>query len=399
MTLSDDEVLAAHNRREPALVLYPLAHMAVELYNGMLSIMWPFFVSRFGLAFGALGLLNMVFRTSMTLPQVLFAALADRMGSRWFAILGLLCMATFMSLSGLSPTLPVLVMLLALAPLGSAAFHPAGTAHMTRSMPHRRATAVAVFMIGGTIGMSIGPLVGAQVYNRFGLSASPAFLPVGLVVALLMVFFLPADRPQSARRHLAEQAGDRIPPAIYLLMGVGVIQAWVENGLITYLTTLLTSRGDSLVLASQALFLFSAAAAGGIFLGGTLSDRVPRWRVIILSQVLCVPFYAGVLLLGGHGVLLASAGLGFVASLSHPGTVALGEELMPTRTSLASALTMGISWVIGSLGVVLTGFLADQIGLRNALLANTGLPVLGMACILGVRSLSGRVSGGERISR
>jgi FSR family fosmidomycin resistance protein-like MFS transporter len=375
---------------EPALFLYPLAHMAVEVYNGMLSVMWPLFVSRFGLAFSALGLLNMVFRGSMTLPQIGFAALADRIGSKWIAIGGLLCMAGFMSLIGLSPSVAVLALLLALAPLGSAAFHPAGTAHMSRSMPSRRATAVALFMIGGTVGMSIGPLVGAQVYGRFGLGASPVFLPLGLIVAALMFVFISPDRHHAERRRLTEQSSDPIPTTIYLVMGVAITQAWVETGMQSYLTTLLTGRGDSLVHASQALFAYSAAAAGGIFLGGALADRVPRWRVIIVSQILCMPFYAGTLLLGEQWLLVAAAGLGFVSSLSHPVTVTLGQELMPTRTSLASALTMGISWVIGTLGVTLTGFLADRIGLQSALLLNTGLPVVGMACILTVRRLSRR---------
>jgi MFS family permease len=101
-----------------------------------------------------------------------------------------------------------------------------------------------------------------------------------------------------------------------------------------------------------------------------------------------MPFYAGTLLLGSEWLLLSAAGLGFASSMSHPATVALGQELMPTRTSLASALTMGMSWVIGTAGVVLTGFLADILGLQTALLLNIALPAIGMAAILIVRRLS-----------
>ncbi len=390
MTLSNDDTIATSDRIEPALFLYPLAHMAIEVYNGMVSVMWPFFVSRFGLAYSAIGLLTMVFRGGMTLPQIAFAALADKIGSRWIAIGGLLCMAIGMSLIGLAPSLWVLVVLLFLAPLGSAAFHPAGTAHMSRSMPYRRATAVAMFMIGGTLGMSVGPLLGAQIYGRFGLSASPVFLPIGLIVALLMFLYIRADRTQAQKRHANAGPVDPIPVTIVFLMVVAIMQAWLETGMQSYLTTLLTGRGDSLVRASEALFFYSAAAAGGIFLGGALADRFPRWRVIVMSQVMCMPFYAGTLLLGSGWLLVASAGLGFFSSMSHPATVALGQELMPTRTSLASALTMGMSWVIGTVGVVLTGFLADRIGLQSALLLNTALPAIGMVCILMVRRL-GRV--------
>ena len=380
-----DNVSSTRARFEPALVLYPLAHLAVEVYNGMSTVMWPLFLTQFGLGFGALGLLTMVFRVSMALPQIGFAALADRIGSRTIAIFGLLCMAIGMSLTGLAPTVGVLVILLALAPLGSAAFHPAGTAHMSRAMPYRRATAVALFMIGGTVGVSIGTLLGAQVYGRLGLTASPLFLPLGLIVALLMFLMIKADRPLAQRRHAAAGPAPAIPTAIYLLMGVAISQAWIETGLQSYLTTLLTGRGESLVAASQVLFAFAAAAAGGIFLGGAISDRVPRWRVILLSLSLSLPLYAAVLVLQGPVLLVVSASLGFVASLAHPTTVALAQEMMPARTSLASALTMGTSWVIGSVGAMLTGFLADRMGLQNALLLNCALPVVGIVCILAVR--------------
>lgn len=383
------------NRTDPALFLYPLAHMAVEVYNGMVAVMWPLFLSRFGLAFGSLGLLTMLFRGFMTLPQLGFAALADRIGSRWVAIAGVVLMAVGMSLTGLAPSLLVLAILLALAPLGSAAFHPAGTAHMSRAMPRRRATAVALFMIGGTVGMSLGPVLGAQIYGRFGLGASPVFLPIGLIVALLMFLFIRRDRPLDLRRNLAALPADPIPVAVYLLMVVAITQAWVETGFQVYITTLMTGRGDSLIKASQSLFIYSAAAAGGIFLGGALSDRFPRWRVIIISLVLSMPFYAGVLILRDGSMLVAAAALGFVSSLSHPVTVAFSQEMMPSRTSLASALTMGISWVIGSMGVVFTGFLADRIGLQAALLLNTGLPVAGVVCILAVRRIGRRTPAGS----
>lgn len=390
VTLDDTYPHTRAGKTDAALVLYPLAHMAVEVYNGMMNVMWPLFMNRFGFSFGTLGLLTMLYRGSMTLPQLGFASLADKVGSRRVAIGGLLAMALGMSVIGLVPTLMALVAVLLVAPLGSAAFHPAGTAHMSRAMPSRRATAVALFMIGGSVGMALGPLIAAQVYGNLGLRASPVFLPVGLLVAGLMFFLIRADGLAAQQRQAVTQSAGPIPVAIFLLMGVAIVQAWVESGVQSYLTTLLLDRGETLTLGSQALFAYSAAAAVGIFLGGTLADRYPRWRVIVLSQALCMPFYAGTLLLGQQMLLLAAAGLGFSSSLSHPVTVALAQEVMPQRSSLASALTMGISWVIGSLGVVLTGFLADGIGLQRALLLNTFLPVLGMVFILAVRYLGQR---------
>ncbi|HOQ97295.1 MAG TPA: MFS transporter [Anaerolineae bacterium] len=369
----------------PALALYPLAHLAVELYSSMLSIMWPLFAVRFGLTYGAIGALNMVFRGSMTLPQIGFAPVADRYGPRLLAIAGLLVMAVGMSLVGLAPSVAVLAAILAVAPLGSAAFHPAGTSHMSRVLARRRGTAVALFMVGGTVGSSLGPVVGAWLYTRHGVAASLWLLPVGLAVALPMLLFIPAAVRGATQRTAAARPASRVPGAIVLLMAACVFQAWLENSLVSYLPLLYTERDLPLAAASQVLFIFSAMGAGGVMVGGMLSDRLPRWRIVVFAQVLSVPLFVGTLLLGGPWALLAPAGLGFVSALSHPVTVAIGQELMPDRVSLASALTMGMSWVIGSLGVTLTGFLADRLGMQPALLMVAVVPLVGMACMLILR--------------
>ncbi len=383
MSLAHSGERAAASHVGPALVLYPLGHLAVEIYNSMLSILWPVLAQRFALAYGAIGLLNMVFRGSMTLPQLGFAPLVDRHGGRLLAAWGLVWMGVGMSLVGIAPSVAVLALVLALAPLGSAAFHPAATAHMSQAAPRRRGTAVAILMIGGSVGMSLGPILGAWLCEHRGLSATPWLIPLALVVALLMLILIPADGHSAARRALANRATGPIPRAMFLLMVAAVAQAWIETGVSSYLPLVLTGRGVPLTVASQALFAMSAAAAAGVFVGGALSDRVPRWQVIVLAEALTVPFYAGTLLLGGRWVLAATASLGFVSALSHPTTVAMGQELMPDRLSLASALTMGISWVIGSLGAALTGVLADHIGMHSALLLNTGLPLIGMICMFG----------------
>lgn len=382
-----DSDTPAPGRASPALILYPLAHLAVEVYNSMVSIMWPLFMARFHLTYGAIGLLTMVFRGSMTLPQLGFAAIADRQGSRVLGIAGLVVMAAGMSLVGLAPSVAVLAMILALAPLGSAAFHPAGTAHMSRALARRRGTAVALFMVGGTLGSSLGPVLGAWLYTRWGLGASPWLMPLGLGIAGLMLLFVAPDGKAAAQRPLAAASRSPIPWPFFLLMAACVGQSWLESSLASYLPLLYTARGLPLGTASQVLFAFSAMGAAGVLVGGALSDRVPRWRVVVLAQALSAPLFAGTLLLGGHWALLAPAGLGFVSALSHPVTVAMGQEMLPDRTSLASALTMGISWVIGSVGVTFTGFLADRIGMQTALLAVTAVPVVGMACMLALQGL------------
>lgn len=374
--------LAPNRSLDPAVVLFPVAHLALEVYNSALSIMWPLLTVRFGLSFGAVGLLNMIFRGTMTLPQLAFAPLSDRWGSKWLGVVGLAWMAAGMSLVGVAPTVAGLAVLLALAPLGSAAFHPAGTGRVSRALPRRRGTAVAIFMLGGTLGSSLGPVLGAWLFARRSLGASPWLLPAGLAVAALMVAFLPADRPSAGQGSASLQPQAPVPPAVFLIVVASFCVSWVESALAAYAPLLITGRGEPLSAASHVLFAYSAAAAAGILAGGSLSDRIPRWQVIALALGCSGPLHAGVILLGGPWRLLLPAALGFFSALSHPAFVALAQELMPDRTSLAAALTMGFSWVLGSLGMALTGGIADRIGVQAALLANSALPGVGLVSIV-----------------
>lgn len=390
MQPANDRDLPLPGRLSPALLLYPLGHLAVELYSSALSVMWPLLASRFALAYGAVGLLNMIFRSATTLPQLGFAHVSDRHGSRLPAVAGLLVVALGMSLIGLAPGVLALAIILALAALGSAAFHPAATAYMSRTLPRRHATAVAILMFGGNVGASLGPLIAARLMGGRGLVASTALLPLGLLIAPLILIFIPADSGAARRAQRASGPKAAIPPAMYLLMVACAGQSWVDGSLSSYLSLLYTARGLSLGAASSTLFVIAAAGAAGVFVGGALSDRIPRWRVVVLAEALTVPLYIGTVLLGRSWALLVPAGLGFVSALSYPVTVTMGQEMMPNRTSLASAMTMGVSWVIGSLGVALNGVLADHIGMQASLLLNAAVPLTGMAAMFTLHYLQKR---------
>jgi FSR family fosmidomycin resistance protein-like MFS transporter len=247
-------------------------------------------------------------------------------------------------------------------------------------------------MIGGTLGSSLGPKLGAFLVQSYTIRATPWLMPLGVSLAVLMAVVLPANRRRTIRpsetSFLKGLAG--IPRPVFLVMVVGVSQGWLEMGLQSYYPMLMTGRGESLGRAATVLMLFSLFGAVGAFLGGTLSDRLPRWTVLAMGVAGAAPLYLGMLLLRGPWLLVMPAAFGVAAAISHPVTVAMAQELMPDRVALASSLCMGISWVIGSLGAMLTGLLADHIGMQSALLLNAALPLVGLVSIALLRRLAVR---------
>jgi FSR family fosmidomycin resistance protein-like MFS transporter len=129
------------------------------------------------------------------------------------------------------------------------------------------------------------------------------------------------------------------------------------------------------------VFLFFGALGG--MLGGHLSDRVGRQRVIAMSLLIYPPLMAAALALQGpmRWILLAIAGMAILASNSV--TVVFAQELLPQRIGLASGLTLGLAFGAGGVGVGVSGIVADLFGLRASVWSLVLLP--GLAGFLALR--------------
>ncbi|NIM07002.1 MAG: MFS transporter, partial [Armatimonadetes bacterium] len=158
------------------------AHMAVDLLNGQRSILLAVLSIPLGLTNSLIGLVSSLYILSASVSQPLFGEFADRFGPRWVATGGVFWMALMFSMAVTVPGYAALLFL-ALAALGSAAFHPAGAMEATllgrQRSGGRETTAASLFFLFGQGGLSIGPMVGGPILERWG--------PTGL---LLLLFFV-----------------------------------------------------------------------------------------------------------------------------------------------------------------------------------------------------------------
>jgi FSR family fosmidomycin resistance protein-like MFS transporter len=147
--------------------------------------------------------------------------------------------------------------------------------------------------------------------------------------------------------------------------------------MVVFLPLFLIGQGMTLSLTGRALFVLLFFGALGGMLGGHLSDRVGRQRVIATSLLLYPPLMAAALTLQGpmRWILLAVAGMALLASNSV--TVVFAQELLPHHIGMASGLTLGLSFGAGGLGVGVSGVMADLLGLAPSVWALVLLPGLG----------------------
>jgi FSR family fosmidomycin resistance protein-like MFS transporter len=208
--------------------------------------------------------------------------------------------------------------------------------------------------------------------------------------ALIHVYRAEIEVPTQGRsRHRAADGGSIPRARLATLCGLIGLRSWGASGLVIFIPLYLVEQGMALPLTGRALFVFLFFGALGGLLGGHLSDRVGRQRVIAGSLLVFPGLMAAALLVPGiaRWFLLAIAGMALLASFSV--TVVFAQELLPGRVGLASGLTLGLAFGAGGLGVWMSGVLADLLGLGTSVWILVGLPGIGGMLALCLRSPQG----------
>ena len=370
------------------LALLAFAHLAIDAYSSFFSPLLPLLVTKLGLSLTMVGTLVALASITSSFGQPLFGLVSDRLHRPWFVAFGPIVAAVFMSSIGLAQNFATLVALLLLAGVGVAAFHPQAAALASEGAA-RRGLAMSVFVTGGTLGFSLGPLLAVSVAGRFGLDHTWVALIPGLIMsAILIPAFLgtrthshprPARAPLSALRPVARPLG-----FLYMIV---VSRSAVSYGFMIFLSLHLTAHGFSLTRAGTMVTLYLALGAMGGFLGGWLADRWGGRRVVQLSFLGAIPLYLGFLFLPPTLGLVSLLTGSFVLQSSLPVNVVLGQELSPRHSSTISSLLMGAAWGLGALIVGPVGAIADRFGLPTALLGLSGFLAVGLVCALALPDL------------
>ncbi|MCC5999545.1 MAG: MFS transporter, partial [Pararhodobacter sp.] len=133
--------------------------------------------------------------------------------------------------------------------------------------------------------------------------------------------------------------------------------------------------------AQLMLFLFLAAAALGVVLGGLLGDRFGARAVIWFSIVGVLPFtlalpHVDLLWTGVLSILI-----GFILSSAFPAIVVFAQELMPGRVGLVAGLFFGLAFGIGGASAAALGVVADLRGISYVYQLCAFLPLLGLLTV------------------
>lgn len=364
-------------------------HFAIDVFNSMGPVVLAFLSVPLSLSAGQVGFAVGLYQFLAGTTQPLFGWIADRRGSRWLGPVSvLLTLSSVSSAVWLAHStgrfLPFLLFL-ALAAVGSGAFHPQGTMHAGAAVSGRAATTTALFFFFGQAGLALGPVLAGLALDRLG----PVGIPtLGLVLAPIPVYMAFAmsglavqRRSRGASREPLLQG--RLRPVVGLFAVIFGLRAWIFIGTAAFLPLLFQGLGWSSSAQGVAAGLFWLGGGIGGVLAGGLADRLGRRRIVSVTTL------AGALLLlvmprsDGALALALVAGCGLFLGAPHSILMVMAQALLPVRRGLASGLALGFLFAMGAIGAWGIGALADHFALALVLQGGAVLGIVAaVLCLL-----------------
>jgi FSR family fosmidomycin resistance protein-like MFS transporter len=367
-------------------------HLFTDINQGAVAALLPLLVAERGISLAAAGTLLLAATISSSVVQPLFGYFSDGRSLPALMPLGLLLAGAGISLVGVAPGYPLILVCIVVSGIGVAAFHPEAARFANYVSGSRRATGMSFFSVGGNAGFALGPVLATPAVLIFGLPGTILlFAPAAVMSAVMFLelprlrSFRPVTEEVSAPDDTPEPAGETREEWGPFLVMVGVVTARsvLYFGLVLLVAQYYTKvLGEAVAVGNAALSVMLFSGAVGTLAAGPLADRFGRRAILAASMIVLGPLllaftYSGAVL--GFAVL-ALTGAAIIGTFGT--TVVMGQEYLPARIGLAAGITMGFSIGLGGLASPVLGAVADGAGVRGALLAMAVLPVVGLGMTL-----------------
>jgi len=374
-------------------VFLALVHAVNDALTALLGALLPTLQARFAAGTTTLALLVAAFSISSSVTQPLAGALADRMGLRRVAAVGVALAAVSLSLVGVAGGVGAVLVLVVLGGLGSAGLHPVSTSIVGGPSSRNPGLAVGLFTAGGMIGFAAGPVLVLSLISRSAAEVTPWLMVPGVLLALGVWALLPDWEPHGTGRLwvLVDRRvyrGGRIPSLTAAAVLAGLVFLTFTSAVPLWLVDEHGLAPDDALLG-WVLGAFSLAAGLGAVAGGALGARLGHDRTAAVTLLAAVPALGAVLLLEpGSWTLLAAAVAGFLLSAGQPLLIVAAQESAPRAPAAAAGIVIGVGQALAGLLYVGVGALQGVLGLAPTMALTFAL--LLPAAPIAVRALASR---------
>jgi FSR family fosmidomycin resistance protein-like MFS transporter len=360
----------------PRLWLMTFGHAVIDSNPALVFALVPVIVSHLQIDYARAGALVTLLLLTSSITQPGFGVIQDRRPGLPLASAGLLVAGGAMAATGFVSSYLATALLVFIAGLGVAAFHPQAVAQAASASVGRHSWGIAVFFTGGSTGTAIMTLVIVPLAAAYGPRATlVAIVPAVIAAVLFARTRPPAPLPDrdhiNGRAMLAPVRAVAFP--LSMLLTVSILRSAVLTAYLAFLPALATYRSGSLAIGGAALAAFLIAGSVGALLGGAASHVFGSSRVVVVSLItgflglLPVPWLPTAVMIPWMFVA------GTLMFASEAQVTALAQRLLPALVGVASSLMMGVGLGLGNVGAYIAGVIADRQGIPYALTVLTFL--------------------------
>jgi FSR family fosmidomycin resistance protein-like MFS transporter len=307
------------------------------------------------------------------LPNVInpfLGLLADKIAMRYLVIITPALTALTMSFIGMAPTFTVAAVLLFVTGISSALFHVPTPVMTRRVSGDRVGRGMSIYMFGGEIARTVGPLIVLGAVSIWGLEGTYKLVPFGVFASILLFIKLRKIKISDAfsrdkkELNLAKTFKKHLPFFI-ILVGITFFRSVMRASLTNYLPTYMTLRGESLWVGGVFLSVLELSGALGVLFWGSYSDKIGRRRALMMIVITAPALMFAFTSLSGWWSLPMLVMLGFFLLGTTPILLALVQDRSKDRPAFFNGMFLTISFGSEAVSLMLVGVISDWIGLEE----------------------------------
>jgi len=373
------------------VTLVAISHMLHDMYSSFLAPLRPLLIEKFGLSLALASIWDLIMRLPWFLNPFI-GVLAERTAPRYFIIIAPAVTATVMSLLGLAPSFTIICILLFTMGFSSAFYHVPAPTMVKRLSGDKTGRGMSLYMFGGEMARTAGPLVITASVSYWGLEGSWRLIPFGLVASFILYLKLKDVKISEEMVHRQKKKGAEFKalkqylPFFFILIGFTLFRAIMKSGLTAFLPTYFYSeKGETLWFANTALAVFQLAGAVGTIISGTLSDRFGRITTLIVISIVSPLMMFLFINSSGWLSFVFLILLGVFVFAPGPVLIALVQDRSKDFPVFMNSIYMTISFVSSASAVFFAGAMGDWLGLEKTYLISSILALGGLPFILWLR--------------
>ena len=369
-------------QNKKALVWLSGGHFINDVYTGVLNPIMPFIAAKIGISMAIATVVLTVSHIFSSLLQPLFGYFADNVLRRHFIFWGLILSSVFIPLAALSKNVYLLVFFIILGSIGSSFFHPQALGLASR-FSKGATKAMAVFLAMGTLGYSLGPIVSSSVTQFLGMNKMPFMSVLGIIWAFLMFKLVPKisnvkneipkiDFKVAFKKILTNHK-------LNILNVIAMLKTVVQSSCFILLPFLWKNMGHRPFYIGAALFMFIFAGGIASLVSGSVEKRIGAKNVFYISMISTFPLLLLFIMTYQKSSVLSLVifvVMGFLTMMATPVTMVMAQRVLPEYKSIIAGFINGFSWGVIAIVMSALGFVAENFGITNVLIAVAIIPAV-----------------------